>query len=386
LTYLDSAASCQVPDNVLQAYLDYYQHGHANAHRGSYALAQQATAQLESARTELATWIGAEAEQIVFTAGATHSLNLLAQGLQMDWRAGDEIVVSRAEHHSNFLPWQRLAQQHKLKLRWLDLDPETGALEQHWRDAITARCRLVAVTLASNVTGQLLPVTEIAQHARKRGAVTIVDAAQGVGSIAIDVQALGCDALTFSAHKMYGVTGCGVLYLTARLQAQLQPWLVGGGMVSEVQEEQSQWISGVQRFEAGTPNTAAIIACSAAARWLTEQREQGLSSYLTGLTATLREQLKQRDWLQLVPPLTNGEDLPLISFFSPHVHAFDLASYLAEQNIAVRSGTHCAQPLLRFWQHSAVVRVSLAAYNTAADCERLCAALDEAYQLFVELN
>lgn len=386
LVYLDSAASCQVPDAVLQAYLNYYQYGHANAHRGSYPLAQQATAQLEAARADLAQWIGATPAQLAFTAGATHSLNLLAQGLDLAWQEGDEIVLSRAEHHSNFLPWQRLAQQHKLKLRWLDLDPETGALAANWRDAITARCKLVAVTLASNVTGQLLPVAEISEQARKQGAVTVVDAAQAVGSVALNVTELGCDALTFSAHKMYGVTGCGVLFLTEALQAQLEPWLLGGGMVTEVSEQQSQWVSGVQQFEAGTPNTAAIIACAAAARWLTQQRETGLTGYLDQLTTQLRKQLAQREWLQLVPPQTTGISLPLLSFFSPSIHAFDLASYLAEQGVAVRAGSHCAQPLLRFWQHTAVVRVSLAAYNTAADCERLCAALDEAYQLFTDAN
>ena len=382
--YLDSAASCQVPETVLQAYLDYYQHGHANAHRGSYPLAQKATAQLEQARQEIANWIGAQANEVAFTAGATHSLNMLAQGLQIDWQAGDEIVLSRAEHHSNFLPWLRLAQKHGLTIRWLDLDPRTGNLAADWQDVVTERCKLVAVTLASNVTGQVLPVAEIAKQARAQGAWTIVDAAQAVGSLTLDVVALGCDALTFSAHKMYGVTGCGVLYLTTQLQAQLEPWLVGGGMVTEVTEASSQWVSGVQQFEAGTPNTAAIIACAAAARWLNEQREAGLSSYLQRLTHNLREQLSQRQWLQLVPPQSDSTSLPLISFFSPEVHAFDLASYLAEHSIAVRAGSHCAQPLLQFWQHTAVVRVSLAAYNTAADCERLCAVLDEAYQLFTE--
>lgn len=386
LVYLDSAASCQVPDAVLRAYMDYYQQGHANAHRGGYPLAQQATAQLESARAELAAWIGAQATEMVFTAGATHSLNMLAQGLDLDWQAGDEIVLSRAEHHSNFLPWQRLAQQHQLQLRWLDLEPHTGGLQSAWRDVITPRCKLVAITLASNVTGQLLPVAEIAAHAHAQGALTIVDAAQAVGSVGLDVQALGCHALTFSAHKMYGVTGCGVLYLQQELQERMQPWLVGGGMVTEVNEEQSSWVTGVQQFEAGTPNTAAIVACAAAARWLTAQRNAGLTDYLQDLTQQLRTQLSQRPWLQLVPPLVDATGLPLVSFFSPEVHAFDLASYLAEKAIAVRAGSHCAQPLLKFWRHSAVVRVSLGAYTSASDCERLCAALDEAYQLFTDIE
>ncbi|RUO59515.1 aminotransferase class V-fold PLP-dependent enzyme [Pseudidiomarina insulisalsae] len=382
LVYLDSAASCQVPDEVLSAYLNYYQHGHANAHRGSYPLAQQATAALENARASLATFIGATSSQIAFTPGATYSINLLANGLELDWQAGDEIVVSRAEHHANFLPWQRLAQRYGLRLRWLDLDPRSGVLTENWREVITPSCKLVAITLASNVTGQILPVAEIARHARPFGAVTVVDAAQAVGSVPLDVVALQCDALTFSAHKMYSVTGCGVLYVSDALQARLQPLVVGGGMVTRVEEHSAEWVSGVHALEAGTPNTAAIIAGATAAQWLRAQRERGLTGYLQQLTQQLREQLQQRNWLQLLP--YQGDALPLISFYAPNIHAFDLASFLAEHAIAVRAGSHCAQPLLRYWQHEAVVRVSLAAYNTAADCERLCAALDEACQLFAE--
>ncbi|MFC7159762.1 aminotransferase class V-fold PLP-dependent enzyme [Pseudidiomarina halophila] len=382
LVYLDSAASCQVPDRVLQRFMRYYQHEHANAHRGAYPLAQQATQQLEHARSSLASWIGTDAEHLVFTAGATHSLNLLAQGLNIDWQAGDEIVISRAEHHANFLPWQRLAAQHQLKIRWLDLDPVTGALRSSWPELITPRCKLLAVTLASNVTGQIFPIAELCQRAAAMGALSIIDAAQAVGSVPLDVAALGCDALTFSAHKMYSVTGCGVLYLSDQMQQKLEPALLGGGMVARVGTDTSQWLSGVQKYEAGTPNTAAILACAEAAVWLTEQREQGLTPYLAELNITLAQQLAERDWIRVLP--RQEPTLPVLSFYSPQVHAYDLASFLAEQGIAVRAGGHCAQPLLDYWQHEAVVRVSLAAYTTRADSERLLAALDQAYQLFAE--
>ncbi|MDN7123407.1 aminotransferase class V-fold PLP-dependent enzyme [Pseudidiomarina sp. 1APP75-32.1] len=382
LVYLDSAASCQVPEPVLQRYLQYYRRQHANVHRGGYPLAQQATQLLEQSRERLAHWIGTDAEHLVFTAGATHSLNLLATGLTIDWQAGDEIVVSRAEHHANFLPWQRLAERHQLKLRWLDLDPLTGGLPATWPELIGPRCKLLAVTMASNVTGQILPVAELCRQAAAQGAVSIIDAAQAVSSVTLDMAALQCDALTFSAHKMYGVTGCGVLYLSDRLQQQLQPALLGGGMVAQVSEAQSQWLTGVHKYEAGTPNTAAIVACAEAAEWLTEQRQKGLSDYLDGLTRWLVDELGQRSWIQLLP--RQAPALPVLSFFSPEVHAYDLASFLAEQGIAVRAGSHCAQPLLQHWQHEAVVRVSLAAYTTRADCERLLAALDQAYQLFAD--
>lgn len=381
LVYLDSAASYQVPDAVLQRFVSYYQHHHANAHRGSYPLAQGATALLEGARGALAQWLGAGADEVVFTSGATQSLNMLAQGLQMDWQAGDEIVLTRAEHHANLLPWQRLAAQHQLRLRWLDLDPHSGGLQEDWRTVIGPKCKLVAVTLASNVTGQLFPVAAIGQRAREVGAVTVVDAAQAVASVALDVQQLGCDALTFSAHKMYGVTGCGVLYLRRSLQQKLQPTLLGGGMVTTVTAEGSEWQDNLHRFEAGTPNTAAIVACQAAMQWLEGQRQAGLSAYLQALAQELRHKLAQRAWLTLLPQTQGG--LPVVSFYSADIHAFDLASYLAEVGIAVRAGSHCAQPLLRDWGQEAVVRASFAAYNTRLDSKRLCEALDEAYHLFV---
>ncbi|MBY6063360.1 aminotransferase class V-fold PLP-dependent enzyme [Pseudidiomarina sediminum] len=381
LVYLDSAASYQVPDAVLQRFVSYYQQQHANAHRGSYPLAQRATALLEGARTEIAAWIGAGADEVVFTSGATQSFNMLAQGLQLDWQAGDEIVLSRAEHHANLLPWQRLAEQHQLKLRWLDLDPVRGTLTDAWTDVIGPRCKLVAVTLASNVTGQRLPVRAICQRAHAVGAVCVVDAAQAVASVAIDVAALECDALTFSAHKMYGVTGCGVLYLRQSLQARLAPTLLGGGMVTTVTSSTSEWQTNLHRFEAGTPNTAAIVTCQAAMQWLEQQRQAGLKDYLQQLAQELRQQLTKRPWLTLLPQSDDG--LALVSFYSEAVHAFDLATFLAEAGIAVRAGSHCAQPLLRDWGHEAVVRVSFAAYNTRLDSVRLCEALDEAYHLFV---
>ena len=379
LVYLDSAASCQVPDAVLERYLGYYQFEHANAHRGNYPLAQHATHLLEGARMQLADWIGGTADALIFTSSATHSLNLLANGLQLDWQAGDEIVVTRAEHHSNLLPWQRLAERHQLKLRWLDLDAETGALQDDWQVQIGPRCKLLAMTLASNVTGQLLPAAAVVAYAQSQGAITVVDAAQAVSSVPLDVGQLGCDALTFSAHKMYGVTGCGVLYATPALQTKLQPQWVGGGMVQQVSAELSRYLEGVQQFEAGTPNTAAIVACARAAQWLSAERAGGLNDYLQRLAVKLREQLNQRSWLRVLPQ--QQPSLPLISFYSPELHAFDLAAVLAEQNIAVRAGSHCAQPFLQALEQQAVVRVSLGAYNTAADCERLCSALDDAYQL-----
>ncbi len=382
LVYLDSAASCQVPEIVLQRYLDYYRGEHANAHRGAYPMAQHATELLEQARSFLARWLGTDATQLVFTAGATHSLNLLAQGLRIDWQPGDELVVSRAEHHANFLPWQRLAEQHQLALRWLDLDPTTGQLPDDWAEVIGPRCKLVAVTLASNITGQVLPVQAICQRARSVGAISCVDAAQAVSALPIDVTSLGCDALTFSAHKMYGVTGCGVLYAATSLQSQLDPAWLGGGMVAQVTPSASQWLAGVQKYEAGTPNTAAVVACAEAAKWLEEQRQLGLGDYVQKLADDCVAELRKRPWLKVLPRPSAA--LPLFSFFAPAIHAFDIASFLAEQNIAVRAGSHCAQPLLSHWQHEAVVRVSFGAYNTPADCERLLAALDEAYQLFIE--
>ncbi len=375
--YADSAASCQIPEVVLQRMLQYYRGEHANVHRASYALGRTATELLESARATCANFIGAQAEQVALLSSTTAALNGIAEQLPVDWQAGDEILLSAAEHHANILPWQRLARRYQLNLRWLPVDPNTGELGD-WQKLLTHRTRVVSITMASNVTGAVFPLSTLLAEAEKLGAYTIVDAAQAAAHVAIDVKQLHCDALVFSAHKTYGVSGCAITYLSDKLRDKMQPFYVGGGMVTRVTQADADWLEGIHKFEAGTPNTAAAIAAATALDWLTQQ--QGLHQYLQQLRQQLVVALQQRNWLQVLPagPIST----PVVAFYSKEFHAHDIATWLDQHQISVRAGQHCAQPLLQSWELPSVVRVSLGAYNTAAQIEKIIETLDAGWAIF----
>ena len=381
LCYLDSAATCLAPESILQQWLAFYRDSHASVHRSSHSASRQATALLEQARCSIARFIGAAAADLCLPASTTVALNMLAEQLPIAWQAGDEIVLSVAEHHANILPWQRLAARHQLHLKWLELDCDSGALDAHWRQQLSSRTKLVAITAASNVTGALLPLAELCSAAREVGALSVIDAAQAAAHVPLNVTDLGCDALVFSAHKCYGVTGAAALYLHPQLWPRMQPWLLGGGMVERVDREQTSWLGSIQRFEAGTPDSAAIIAFAAALNWLREQQQLGLHQHLAELRQQLLDGLQQRPWLRVLP--SGSAATPLVSFYSPLVHAYDLAVWLDSAAIAVRAGSHCAQPLLQHFAVESVVRVSLGAYNTRDDITRLLDQLDQAHALYV---
>jgi SufS family cysteine desulfurase len=376
LIYFDSAATCQVPDVVLQAYTDYYQQHHANVHRASHQLGRAATTALETARAKLAEFIGASTEQVALVASTTSALNGLAEQLPVQWQAGDEILLSTAEHHANILPWQRLAKKHGLILRYIPIDRETGELRE-WREFLTARTRVVSITAASNITGTLFNLQPLLQAAKAQGAWTLVDAAQAAAHVPIDVHQLECDALVFSMHKLYSVNGCAVLYIRDALRDAMAPFLVGGGIVQRVSATDAELIDGIHKFEAGSPNTAAAVAAVAAIDWLQQQR---LQQQLASLRQQLLEQLQQRAWLTVLP--SGAQATPTISFYSDEFQAFDIAAWLDQQHIAVRAGHHCAQLLLHQWQLPAVVRISLGAYNTADQINRFLETLDAGWALF----
>lgn len=377
LIYLDSAATCQVPAVVLDSYQHYFTSSHANVHRGSHRLGRAATGIMERARGIAADFIGAQAADVAFTSSTTAALNGLAQQLPVSWRAGDEILLTDAEHHANILPWQRLALQHRLVLRFIPVNPVSGRLGE-WQELINERTRLISVTLASNITGAVFPVAALCAAARQRDIPVIVDAAQAVAHTQLNVNELGCDALVFSGHKAYGLPGCAVLYMHSQLWRRMEPFMVGGGVVRQVSRHESELIDSIQRFEAGTPNTGAISATATALEWLQEQRRLGVTSYLQQLRQQLLDGLQQRSWLRVLP--AGDVHTPVVSFYCPHIHAYDLAVWLDEQQIAVRAGHHCAQLLLQSWDLTAVVRVSLAAYTTVTQVQQLLHHLDEAWQ------
>lgn len=381
LAYFDSAASCQVPQSVLAKLLDYYQHQHANVHRASYARGRTATQCYEQARRDCAQAIGATAAQVSFQDSTTSALNGLAQQLPVAWQAGDEILLSSAEHHANILPWQRLAAQHDLRLRFISLDRASGELGE-WQHLLGPRTKVVSLTLASNITGTRFALEPILAAAQQQGAWTIVDAAQAVAHEQLAVTQLGADAVVFSAHKAYGVAGCAVLWLSQALLAASEPFTVGGGIVTRVTKSHANVVTGIHKFEAGTPNVGAAVAAASGLAWLQQQQQLGLHDYLQALRQQLWQQLQQRAWLTLLP--TGKQHTPVIAFYSDEFQAHDIATWLDQHQIAVRAGHHCAQILLQDWQLPAVVRVSLAAYNTPAQIERLVAALDAGWQLFAD--
>ncbi|WP_417655981.1 aminotransferase class V-fold PLP-dependent enzyme [Pseudidiomarina aestuarii] len=374
--YLDTAATCLVPTCVRHAVDRYLLDTHANAHRGSYARSRAATEKLEQGRQTLARWFQVQPEQLAFAASTTQALNDLAQALPIDWQAGDEILLSIAEHHANLLPWQRLAQRFDLKLRFIELTPEGDLAAPEL--LLNERTRVVAVSAASNVTGAIYELGGLLSAARQRGVVSIVDAAQLAPHQPRQLGLLDADAVVCSAHKFYGVTGLGLLLLAPQFAEQLEPFRVGGGIVTRVTREQADYLSDVHRFEAGTPNTLAVVAAATATEWL--DRHVDLSHYLETQRTELNHSLAQREWLRVLP--AGPTQTPTLSFASSSVHAQDIAAYLDSQRIEVRSGHHCAQPLLQYLGYSGVVRIALGAYTTPRHLERLVSALDEAYELF----
>lgn len=380
LVYLDSAATCQQPQVVLDAMQDYVIHQHANAHRGAHGRARAATQAYEDARIRVAAFIGADAGNLAFTASTTAALNQLT-AVAINWQAGDEIVISASEHHANILPWQRLAERLALTLKVIPVSNATGQLiepEQY----LGPRTRLLAVTMASNVTGVVNELANLCKKARAKNILTVIDAAQAAAHIDINVKRLGCDALAFSAHKVYGPTGIAALYMRPELWQSMPPQNLGGGIVETVTFTSSELVSSIQKFEAGTPNVGAAVGFSAALDWLQQAQQAGAGRYLRNLQQKLIAALQQRPQLELLPTDPNGT--PIVSFYSQAFHCHDLALLLAEQDIAVRAGHHCAQPLLQHWQIPGVVRLSLGLTVTEQQLTQTLVALDKAMALLAE--
>ncbi|RUO21329.1 aminotransferase class V-fold PLP-dependent enzyme [Aliidiomarina haloalkalitolerans] len=377
LVYLDSASSCQVPEVVVTAMADYLRYHHANVHRGNYQLSQAATAMYEAARERVAVFFNSSAAQVVFTKGTTDSLNLLAAGLAERVQAGDNVVVSLAEHHANFLPWQQLCAAKGAELRVIPLATD-GTFANL---PIDQRTRVVAVTHASNVLGVVNELTDITAAAQAVGAYVVVDAAQTAAHLTLEPTALGIDALAFSGHKVYGPTGIGALWLSPRAVAELPLYQVGGGIVRTVSATHSDYVQGVQRFEPGTPNLVGIAGLVAALDFLAAARAQGSHAYLRDLTQQLLSMLKDFPQLRLLP---HGDGtIPVVSVTSddPDVHRNDLAMLLDQQQIAARSGHHCAQPLVQHYTTQGCLRFSLGVYNQATDIQRLQQGLSKAFAL-----
>ena len=382
LTYLDNAATSQTPRPVIQALTDYYEQSNANVHRALHYLGEQATALYEGAREKIARWIGAPTpNHVILTRGTTESINLVAHAwCAANLEEGDEIIVTAMEHHSNFVPWQLACQRHNATFRIapitdqgeLDLDEFAGMLSD--------RTRLVAVTHMSNVLGTINPVEQIADMVHQVGGVVVVDAAQSAPHMPLDVVASKADFVAFSAHKLCGPTGVGVLYARDGILADLPPFMGGGEMISRVGDEQSSWAELPYKYEAGTPNIADVIATGAAVDYLESIGMEVIHAYEQELTAYLIERLQELSDVRLFGRSTRRGGA--VSFEVNGIHPHDLSQYVDQRGVAIRAGHLCAQPLMRRLGVPAVSRASVYLYNTRTEIDRLIDAIGAARRFF----
>ena len=377
-TYLDSAATAQKPQAMLDALLGYYAGGAANVHRAQHLPGERATRAFEATREKAARWLNASsAQQIIFTRSATEAFNLLAYGLEQRLQPGDEIVISALEHHANLLPWQQLALRRQLKLVVLPLD-QHGLIDlAQAAQLIGPRTRLLAVSQLSNVLGCWQPLEPLLALAQAQGALTLVDGTQGVVHSRQDVQALGCDFYICSSHKLYGPDGVGLLYGRTHALEQLAHWQLGGEMLLHTDYSSASFRPAPLGFEAGTPPIASVIALGASLDYLNSLNASAASAHEAALHSQLITGLQQRQGLRLLGTPT----VALVSFVVDAVHHADLAHLLTEQGIAVRAGHHCAMPLLQGLGLSGAIRVSLGLYNDGSDLQRFFSALDQALEL-----
>ncbi|HEN3478974.1 TPA: cysteine desulfurase SufS [Yersinia enterocolitica] len=375
LAYLDSAASAQKPQIVIDRELNFYREGYAAVHRGIHTLSAEATAQMEAVRSQVAGFINAaSAEEIVFVNGTTEAINLVANSYgRHALKAGDSIIITEMEHHANIVPWQMLAKDIGIEIRVWPLTA-TGELEPTALAGLMDNTtKLLAITQVSNVLGTVNPIKEIVAQAKAAGLVVLVDGAQAIMHQAVDVQDLGCDFYVFSGHKLYGPSGIGILYGNSELLQQMPPWEGGGAMIKTVSLTQGTTFADAPwRFEAGSPNTAGIMGLGAAISYVNGLGLEQIQQYEQSLMQYALEQLSQIKSLTLYGPTKRAG---VIAFNLGQHHAYDVGSFLDQYGIAIRTGHHCAMPLMAFYQVPSMCRASLVLYNTREEVDRLVAGL-----------
>jgi cysteine desulfurase/selenocysteine lyase len=382
LVYLDSAASAQKPRAVIEAIRAFYETSYANIHRGVFELSETATRLHDEARAKAQRLLGAaDPGEIVFVRNATEAINLVAQSWgRSNVRAGDEILITEMEHHSNILPWQMLCEEKDARLVVAPIDDSGELLLEELEALLSPRTRLVAVAHVSNALGTVNPITEIAALARGAGALLLVDGAQAAPRLPVDVRALGCDFYAFSGHKLYGPTGIGCLYGRRALLDAMPPWQGGGGMIAEVRFEKTTYAEVPQRFEAGTPDIAGAIGLGAAIDYLTDLGLEGIARHEKELLAYGTELLSEIPGLRMIG--TAREKSGVLSFVLDEIHPHDIGTVLDQEGIAIRAGHHCAQPLMERLGLPATARASLGVYNTRGDLERLAEGIRKTLEVF----
>jgi len=381
LIYLDSASTSQKPKVVLDAMMNVYENSNANVHRALYDLGSESTELYESSREMISKFINAaSSKEIIFTSGATASINLLAYTLGAQLKKNDEILISHMEHHANIVPWQQLAKRTGVTLKYLPLT-ESGELDlSQSNKLITTKTKIVSITHMSNVLGTINPIKEIAKLTKMVGAIFIVDGAQSVSHMPVNVQDLECDFLVFSGHKMLGPTGVGVLWGKIEMLNKLDPFMSGGEMIEKVTLEESTWNEVPYKFEAGTPNYVQAIGLGAAVEFLSKIGMENVHNYEKQLTSYALEKLQTIPKLNIHgTPTKRGS---VISFNIENIHPQDLAQFLNEDNICIRVGHHCAQPLLETLNETSTARVSFYVYNNFSDIDKLVDSIKSTIKYF----
>jgi cysteine desulfurase/selenocysteine lyase len=389
LVYLDSGATSQKPDCVIDAELDFYRLHNAAVHRGAHQLAEEATDAYEGAREIVAKFLSASVDEVIFTKSATESLNLVAYamgnaqpGNRFHLQAGDSIVVTEMEHHANLIPWQQLAARTGATLTWFSVTDEGRLDLSDINTLINEKTKVVALTHQSNVLGTINPLDAITQRAHEVGAVVVLDACQSVPHMKIDVKALEVDFLAFSGHKAVGPTGVGIFWGRAELLAQLPPFLTGGSMIENVTMESATWAAAPRKFEAGVPNMAQAVGLGAALTYLTQIGMENIWRHEVELTQYLLDGLSEIEELRIIGPTNTELRGGTVSFTLGDIHPHDLGQYLDSQGIAVRTGHHCAWPLTRKLGVAATTRASIYLYNTTDDLDALISGVKGAQKYF----
>ena len=387
LVYLDSSATSQKPLQVIEAIEKYYREINSNVHRGVHTLGTRATDAYEGAREKVRKFINAKSTQeVIFTRGTTTSLNTVAASYAAaNLKAGDEIVITYMEHHSNIIPWQQVARRTGAQLKYIPLQADGTISLDDVRATITANTKIVSVMQVSNVLGVINPVKEIAQIAHDHGAIMVVDGAQSAPHMKIDVQDLDCDFLAFSGHKMCGPTGIGVLYGKKHFLENMEPIEFGGEMIDFVQLQESTWKELPWKFEAGTPIIAGAIGLGAAIDFLNEVGLDQIAEHEHKLAAYALEKMSAVEGMTIYGPLDAAKRAGLITFNLSDVHPHDVATVLDAEGIAVRAGHHCAQPLMRWLKASATARASFYLYNTEDDIDKLVEGLVKTKEYFSDV-
>jgi cysteine desulfurase/selenocysteine lyase len=382
LVYLDNAATSQKPRSVIDAILGFYQRDCSNVHRGVHLLSERATAAYEETRRKAQRFIhAADEKEIVFVRGTTEGINLVAQTYgRTHVREGDEVVISTMEHHSNIVPWQMLCEEKRARLRVIPIDDRGELILEEYEKLLGPRTRIVAVTHVSNALGTINPIARIIELAHRRGVPVLVDGAQAIHHAPVDVQALGCDFYTFSGHKMYGPTGIGILYGKAALLDAMPPFQGGGDMISSVTFEKTLYNKLPYKFEAGTPNIADGIGLGAAFDWLEGIGIERLAAHEHDLLVYGTAALESIPGVRLIG--TAREKASVLSFVLEGVHPHDLGTILDQQGIAVRTGHHCAQPVMDRFKVPATARASLAVYNTREELDALTQGILKVKEVF----